>query len=195
MKEENVIMVVEALMSESSRKFSDKEKSMKVNTWMMALDDISDEQGMVGFNKAIKTPNEFMISSGKFRELCLSPEGSESIEDEANEAWALVMKNLNAYMSPIFNNSSISEAIRKMGGWVRLCEMLTKEEPFKKKEFIEMYKIQRRKGIEFTNALSGIHKGLFSMIGYAENTNFHNVLAIAEGKTVETAKILKMIKG
>jgi hypothetical protein len=194
MTESMVKNILKSLMAESSRKFSESEKVMKFKTWMLALNDLTDEQGMIGFEKAIKMPNEFMLSSGKFRELCITSPGSQSIENQALEAWNLVYSNLNSYNSPVFKDSSISEAIRKMGGWSNLCLMLETEEPFKRKDFVELYSMMKRKGQEFDPMLTGTFKDNICFIGYDENDDTEQILLDIEKKQNSDKNILKMIQ-
>jgi len=193
MKEENVIMILESLMSESSRRFSDIEKTMKIKTWTMALNDISDEQGMIGFEKAIKNPNEFMLSSGQFRELCVS--GNESLESDGNISWALVMKNLNSYIRPVFKDSCISETIRQLGGWGNICLMETKEEPFRKQDFIQNYQSIRRRGKEYNPALSWHSRREKKFIGYDSKEEIENAKLKIENIEKSESKMLGILAG
>ncbi len=170
MRKETIIQILDTLHAEYSKKLSDKEKGYKVRTWMAVLGDITNEQGRIGLTKALKSTSEFMIPVGQFRVLCLTPECCNSSEDEASDAWALVMENLNAWSSPVFKNTVIAEVIRKMGGWKRLCGMLESEVPFRKKDFIDCYLVSKRKDKEFYPILRGQNPD-YKFIGYSPGVN------------------------
>lgn len=187
MKQETVIMILESLMSEYSKKFSESEKVLKVRNWCTILKDLSDEDGVKGLEKALETAFDFMPSVGKFKELCTTTAGHGSIEDEANEAWYIVMSNLNYYASPVFKNTVIAETIRKMGGWKTICSMETKDEPFRKKDFIAMYSINRKRNEEYKPNLLGagdIENKVF--IGYQDMKEIKEIEKFIEsGKSAE----------
>lgn len=139
MKKETVTMILESLDANYRQKMSEKEKAINVRTWHTILHDVTDEQGMIGLRKILEDPGEFMPPVGKFKQMCLAGSGCKSLEDEAHQAWALVMQNLNAYASPVFKDTAIPEAIRKMGGWKTLCSMCVF--PLKSQKFLFARKI------------------------------------------------------
>lgn len=195
MSEDKIITILESLMSESSRRFSETEKVMKIQTWKLALNDLSDIQLTMGFEKAIKNPSEFMLSSGKFRELCLSGRKLESLESEAHISWALVMKNLNSYISPVFKDSCVSETIRQLGGWGNICLMETKEEPFRKQDFIQNYQSIRRRGKEYNPALSWHSQREKKFIGYDSKEEIDQAKLQIENIEKSETKMLGIISG
>ena len=188
-----VLQILDHLGSEYSKKWTPEEKKQKIKTWTMILKDVTEAQGWHGLEKALKSPGEFMPSVGKFREMCLSGKGTASIEMDAHEAWGVVMKHLNAYVSPIFKDGAIAETIRKMGGWKRLCGMLTTEEPFRKKDFIDLYQIARRKEEKFFPMLRGIYEDDFKFIGFASREEEQKALEWAQRRIEQDNGILKML--
>lgn len=193
MTDEKVIMILESLMAECSTRFTNEEKSLKIRNWTVKLSELTDEQGMEGLNKALDGKMEFMPSVGTFREMCLTGSGSSSIEQDAIVSWSSVMSNLNSYSSPVFKDSCISESIRKMGGWKQLCLMLETEEPFKRKYFIELYSIMRRRKEEFNPMLIGAFEGNYSYIGFDENDDIDKIMEQVENNKDFDRKLLNMI--
>lgn len=196
-------------MAECTRRFSDTEKALKIRTWTTKLRDVTDEQGMAALDKILDTEMEIMPSVGKFKQMCLTGAGCQSLEDEALQAWALVTKNLNSSISPVFKDSAIAEAIRKMGGWKRLCGMAVfppekSEEPFRKKDFVDLYTMMRRKKEGFNPMLKGVNEFFidgefrpqYRFIGYDPDADKKAVLAQIEQKENADKRILAMlIKG
>ena len=140
---EPIMKALDLLMSESAKNFDEKTKALKMEAWHMALDDVSDEEIYKGIMKGVKATDGFPAACGTFRSLCLTGDG-ETIESETHKAWALVMKTLNHCISPVFKDIAITESIRRMGGWKQLCNMLTKDEPFLKKDFMVIYQAIRK---------------------------------------------------
>jgi hypothetical protein len=195
MKNETVIMILESLMCECSRRFSDHEKRLKIRNWFIMLKDLSDEQGMYGLEKALAMPLDFMPSVGKFKDFCTTVDGAAGIEDEAKEAWAIVIKNLAYNASPVFKNSIIPECIRKMGGWKYLCSMLEKDKPFRRDEFVSMYKVYKRRGGDYKLNLIGsgqIQNYVF--IGFNENDDTETILKQIKAGRRSEYKTLEMLQ-
>ena len=195
MNKETVLTIIEALASEYSKNFSEKEITIKARNWLMILEDLTDDQIRIGLKKAMLSPGEFMPTAGKFREYCLSGAGSQNLDDEARECWATVIKVISrrgADSSPIFKDSAIAEAIRKMGGWKQLCKMLTEEETWRKKEFVEYYLIARRQDKEFLPMLRGTYKN-YVFVGYDKNGNMEKLLKAVLSREGEDKQILKRI--
>jgi len=195
MNKETVLTLIEALASEYSKNFSEKEITIKARNWLMILEDLTDDQIRIGLKKAMLSPGEFMPTVGKFREYCLAGLGSQNLEDEAREAWALVLKIIQKRggdYSPIFKDSAIAEAIRKMGGWKQLCKMETEEETWRKKEFIEYYLIARRQKKEFLPMLRGAYKD-YVYVGYDKTDNLEKLVKAIESREIEDKQILQRI--
>jgi len=81
-------------------------------------------------------------------------------KDRALVAWSKVeeaIKSVGPYQSVIFDDQYIHAAIADMGGWIKLCQCLTKELPFKAKEFEERYRGHTQKQTkEIPSKLIGI---------------------------------------
>ncbi len=61
---------------------------------------------------------------------------------QALRAWSKVMhaiRRAGAYRSVVFDDPLIHAVILDMGGWQTLCAMLTRDEPFKAREFEKRY--------------------------------------------------------
>lgn len=146
MKESAVLEILKSLIGEYVKNWSDEELELKLRNWNAVLKDVTDEQGMAGFEKALKDQGEFMPTAGKFRQMCLASSDAVSIEDDAVLAWAVVIKNLNQSWTPIFKDRVITAAINNLGGWVPFCRSVNdSNEPFKRKEFISFYVMNKRR--------------------------------------------------
>lgn len=167
---ESILKTLDLLISESSKNTDEKTKDNKLEAWHIGLEDISDEQVGIGLRKALKSTTGFLMSCGEFRELCILSGEHNSIDAEANEAWMMLMSNLSAYSTLMFKNASIAEAVRQTGGWRKLCSMLTKEEPFLKKDFVASYKSIRKSNNHDLNPVLrgqyGLENGIKSL-GYS----------------------------
>jgi hypothetical protein len=63
---------------------------------------------------------------------------------KALKAWVKVVdkiKSEGAYSSVSFRDKKINATIKKMGGWVKLCAMTTREEAFKAIDFQKIYNL------------------------------------------------------
>jgi len=146
-----VSAAVEMLLSLCSRKYSDKERLLMVTAWEHSLKELSPQQLQTGLDKAIDAHDGFMMPPGKFKDLCLSQDGSRSLEDDGAQAWSLVMQNLNSSIAPIFQDTSIAETINTMGGWVPFCQSLNEfTTEAKRKQFIGFYVVNRNKKTKFS---------------------------------------------
>lgn len=80
------------------------------------------------------------------------------IQDHALLAWEAVIKAIRHhgwYKSVCFEDRIINGVISAMGGWEQLNEMLIAEEPFRKREFVDLYKALLRSGRTFPTKLIG----------------------------------------
>ncbi len=187
--------VLDRLAVNCSRKWtSDKERELSIDNFYMGVGDLTKNQIMEGFKKVVRTPNPFIPDAGSFRTLCVSGEGSKSLEDDANEAWALVRRNLNGWVSPIFKDSCIAEAIRKMGGWKQLCKMMIDEETWRQKEFIDYYLVAKRQDRDFLPILRGTDKE-YKFIGYDKSDNLLKVLKVIQKREEQDKRVLRMPEG
>lgn len=162
----SILKTLDLLLAEANKVFSEEEKELKIDSWHIALSDVSDQQIKVGLVKALRTPNAFMLDAGSFRELCLSDLGSANVEDDGHKAWADVISRLNGYAMPVFKDAAIGEAIRRMGGWKRFCEMSEEDQKYQKKDFIRSYAYARRSGRTFDPHLNVIRGDHMVFIGF-----------------------------
>lgn len=66
---------------------------------------------------------------------------------QAQQAWTKVMhaiRRIGGDKTLVFDDALIHAVIDDMGGWVRLCEMQVKDEPYKQREFEGRYINYRR---------------------------------------------------
>ncbi len=195
---ESILKTLDLLISESSKNTNEKTRDNKLDAWHIGLNDISDEQIFEGMKKAIKSTDGYLMACGTFRELCLIGPNSVSIEDDAEQAWYLVMKILNHTQSPYFKDGVISESIRRMGGWKNLCLMLTKDEPFRKKDFVLNYISIKKSGkIDFDQHLLGTFGADYTMfVGYdmeKEQPLIEQIQSDLENGKRTEKKVLKML--
>jgi len=195
---DSIVKTLDLLISESSKNITDENKIHKLEAWHIGLDDISDEQIFEGLKKATKLTDGFLMACGEFRQLCLTDPGNMTIEGQAHQVWSLIISNLNHCISPYFKDSVISESIRRMGGWINLCMMETKNEPFEKKEFITIYNSIKKSGnSNFECYLSGEFGVEYTtFIGYdpeEENKLTKQIMAGLLSGERDKSKLLKMI--
>jgi hypothetical protein len=193
---DSIIDALEMLINDSVQKLTYEQKKGKIRAWHLGLRNVSDSNIYHGLEKALSNNNGFLLSCGQFRELCITEKGVTSTDTEALEAWDLVIRNLNYYASPIFYNAIIAESIRKMGGWKKLCSMLQSEEPFRKREFIELYVALKRRNQEYQCKLDGIDKNYIKLIGFENITESEKFKILQKSKNYESAetRMLNMIK-
>jgi hypothetical protein len=191
---ESILDALNMLLDDCVQKISEDQKKGKVKAWHIGLEEITDDQVYMGLKKALSNNNGFLLSCGQFKELCILDEHLYSTEDEAMIAWAEVNKHLNSWSSPIFKNSVISESIRKMGGWKKICARDEKEEPFQKKDFIKIYTTLKKSGREYSRMLKG--RGSYVLIGYNEfDGNKNDIIDQVEAEEKQEKKLLSMMAG
>jgi len=64
-------------------------------------------------------------------------------ESRALMAWSKVegaIRGEGSYRTVIFDEPEIMASVSSMGGWIRLCEMLEDDLPFRRNEFCKLYK-------------------------------------------------------
>jgi hypothetical protein len=105
---------------------------------MTVLEDLPDEVVRSGLGVCMKTHDSgFVPTPAQFRTMCTG-----SAEHKAAEAWAQLLTAVRRYgsWSAIeFEDTAIAEAIRRMGGWRRICHSEERELGFLKREFLENY--------------------------------------------------------
>jgi hypothetical protein len=200
MREDTIREIIKTLASEYSRKWSKNEREFKIITWNVVLHDLTDEQGMNGLRTALLSSREFMPSVGQFREMCLTPAGCASLEEQAMEAWGLVERAMNPYDSPVFADAAIAETIRNMGGWVKLCNTAIDDLPFRRKDFLETYPIYKRRGGDYSPMLAGIYGPVDGggndnrkLIGFDSDADRDAVLLALDERERNESNILSLI--
>ena len=191
MKPESVAQLLDLIISDYSVKLSDKEKSLKSQSWEIALENVPRKQAWSGYRKLLDMSRPFMPTAGEFKQLCISGDGCGTLEDQAMIAWDLVKRNLNHTISPLFKDSSIAETIRGMGGWRTLCNMLESEAPFKRKEFLSSYLVYKRRGLDYPPMLSGSFDEP-KFIGFNENDDTQAVLEQVKTAKANQSKMLEL---
>ena len=72
---------------------------------------------------------------------------SGTTQDAALLAWAKVhraVRQVSSYSDVVFDDPIIHAVLQDMGGWIRLCEMLETDVPFRAKEFDNRYRAYAR---------------------------------------------------
>ena len=101
--------------------------------------------------------------------------------------------------SPIFKDSSIAEAIRKMGGWKQLCKMELNplvgksEEPWRRKDFVDYYLVAKRQGKDFLPLIRGVYKD-YVYVGYDKTDNLPKLLEAVLSREEQGGKVLPGIR-
>lgn len=160
---------------------------MLSKAWHIALFDITDDQIQYGLVKILKRNSNFLPTVGELRENCLTSPGCNSIEEEAIEAWLIATKNKSYHATLIFKNTVIAETIRNTGGKHDFTGIYIKDEPFKRKEFIDTYKILKKREEEYSSRLIGQEKENINYIGF-DNDEEKKQILIELKKEDETAK-------
>lgn len=87
------------------------------------------------------------------------------VADNGAYAWSRVLhgiKQHGRYASVTFGDPKIHYCIHVMGGWNALCDMPIDEQPWKKKEFVEIYKDADSRGLSWGD--EGIPQQMLSLI-------------------------------
>lgn len=127
--------------------------------WHLNLRKYSDEQIVYGYQQASQTQEKWQPELGKFIDLMITPPGCESLEQEAKEAWDIIkslISRVGPYRSLYFKNTIISESIRKTGGWIKLCRENIEDLVWKEKDFIQFYKMFKKRCEVYDPYLPGI---------------------------------------
>ena len=129
-----------------------KQTNQKKELWGKMFKKYSDKQ-------LISAVGEF-LTIGKFfprvSDIIELIEGSP--EEEAELAWIYLIDKIDEvghYQSVSFPKyPAIGVMVEKWGGWLRICDMTFEDETWKKKEFIKLYPIIKKRG-EFPKQLEG----------------------------------------
>lgn len=124
------------------------------------------------------------MSDEAFKEMCLKaidtlkwfPKIAElkelvqiKLEDRALIAWHTLINSLSYYQSVCFEDRVINTCVNELGGWLHLCSMSERELNFKRKEFLELYKIYSKSNIEHPKKLVGYFEQHNRAHGFLEN--------------------------
>tara|TARA_Y100001963_G_scaffold32146_1_gene44404 strand:+ start:2815 stop:3447 length:633 start_codon:yes stop_codon:yes gene_type:complete len=127
--------------------------------WAAACQGLTTEEILDGYDRII-TEREvrWAPTPAEFRRYCKTLPGIRSIDDQANEQWAVVVKAIGrcGYTnSPVFEDHATAEAIRRIGGWISLCQSEEKDLKWLKKDFVSHYATAAQSGQTFGNKLVG----------------------------------------
>lgn len=151
-----------------------------------ATSDLSAEQFDTAMLRASRECR-FMPSASELRQY-----GFGATDDDGAEAWHIVEKaarTLGPSRSPNFGDAIIHAAIRRTGGWIRLCETGEDEWHFRRKDFLTHYQRLATNGVpqedgrrligisEQTNRSNGFHDQAKRSI-YLVGRNGHTARAI-----------------
>ena len=112
--------------------------------------------------------NRFMPKPG---ELIAALEGNAT--QQAQQAWTKIInaiRHVGGDATVIFDDPLIHSVLHDMGGWIRLCGMYSKDEPFKQREFESRYVAYRRNPPkEYPRKLIGRMDAGNALLGYSVN--------------------------
>lgn len=136
-------------------------KKINAKIYFEALKDISDEHFLAAVTLIVQTttklyPDDNLIAM--IREKVIG-----RTKDRAVLAWDMVLGAISshgAYQTICFRDRVINGAIQAMGGWEKVCGMLVEDEPFRKKDFIELYEAILNSGRFCPEKLVGYHERL-----------------------------------
>ncbi len=121
-------------------------------------------------------------------------------EDTAMIAWLAVrdaIENYGYYYSISFDDPVISHCIFQMGGWMEISQVLNKDILYVEKEFLELYRLFAKRGIEKPMKLPGYIEVVNRAKGYIEHipevilitTKAKNVKLLEQERCNETETI------
>ena len=132
--------------------------------WLRPYALSSIEQAVVDFCRS-PDAHKFFPKPG---ELVAALEGGSA--GQALRAWSKVMhaiRRVGAYRTVVFDDPLIHAVIWDMGGWQTLCAMLTRDEPFRAREFEKRYtSYLARPPTAYPRQLSGITETVNASKGY-----------------------------
>lgn len=143
-------------------------RNLNAKVYFESLKDLTDDQFLNAIVKIVQTtsklyPDDNLISI--IRETVYGP-----IEDKAVLAWTEARQaiiSIGMYQSVSFADPIINGVIEAMGGWEKFCSMLIEEEPFRQKDFVNLYEALSRSGRVCPVKLIGYHERLN---GFSEKT-------------------------
>ena len=168
-----------------------KQNNQKKELWGKTFKKYSDKQ-------LINAIGEF-LRIGKFfprvSDIIEVIEGSP--EDEAELAWIYLIDRIDEvghYQSVSFPEyPAIGVIVEKWGGWSRICDMTFEDETWKKKEFIKLYPIIKKRG-EFSDYPKQL-EGQFEIDNNNKGYNEETILGIY-GRRLDGSKVdRKLLEG
>lgn len=117
-----------------------KERKNVLQLWTLSLADMPISQIRANLVRFVRSCEGFPTIAAFRRMAGVASRPTD--EDRAIAGWEQALDAIRvhgAYMSVDFEDGLINAAIHRIGGWEYLCELLTDDIPFRRKEFIEAY--------------------------------------------------------
>lgn len=135
-----------ALMSQVSDAYNKPINEAGLSLWwgLMEAREFSEIEGAFRLHMVDPERGRFMPMPADIVRLIDGTGGSR-----AQLAWTGVrdaIRSVGPYRSVVFDDPITHAVIEDMGGWIRLCEMLTEEAPFRGKEFADRYQAYSVRG-------------------------------------------------
>lgn len=126
--------------------------------WIMALNDLSYDELFAAIDRFNKECSDYPTPA-RLRDF-VRP--SFSGDEKANLAWSDVhtaIRRYGGYATVTFSDETINKTILDIGGWVRLCETLSKDMHWKQREFVQAYLLNAKANLTSDKPLLGELKG------------------------------------
>ena len=138
----------------------------RLSLYFEALKDMSFEEFKAAANKVART-TRFFPKPVDFREAV-----SMSVDDKALQALTKLedtMKHIGQYRSVAFDDKAIHGVVEALGGWEACCVMHEADWKWKRKEFIELYKVFVANPRPYPEKLIGFHERINIFNGHPEH--------------------------
>lgn len=132
-------------------------KKINPQVYYEVLRDLTDDQ-FIGAVKTICNEHQTMFPDDNLMAI-IRARASGTQKDIGLIAWGLVRQAISrhgAYSTVTFEIEGVNRAINMMGGWIKLCAMTIEEEPFRRKDFLELHEIACRNDDGRTEKLVGL---------------------------------------
>ena len=154
-----VFEVMEALFSDAG-KVKELTDSL-VKHWTKALEGYSDDQINYGYQQLTETKDgTWQPNIAQFLAAMTTLPGCTSVDQEAQEYWRKIedlTRLRGAYTSLYLQNPVVAEAVRRLGGWIRLCQNHTPDQStWIGKEFVQFYCTFKARDEDYDPFLPGI---------------------------------------
>ena len=157
------------LVTEYGDKLTEQQKTNKKELFKKIIGEYPIEKIKEMTMKMIR--NRVYSNFPKIAEMIEIIEGNK--EEEAELAWIYLIDKIDEvghYRSVSFSEyPAVGEIVEKWGGWSRVCDMTFEEETWKKKEFIKLYPIIKKRG-NYPKELAGQFEIDNNNKGYNEET-------------------------